>query len=290
VRTAFGACVGAMIATVAIACTSFDEPPAAATTADGGDAASGGDGAGLDDANGDVVTLGDGGACTPAPSGCAGRTGQILDWTKSDFPPVGWEKQEKAGTLAYVAEGGRCSPGFLRATATIPADTSATAEAALVKSFNGSFAKIRLAFAFRGPQPVDGYANIGCGAIFRPVSGSTIRSVVRLTLSDGKLSFGGTVRDDSDAISSAVPGDDLDQAFDATKAGQWHTIDARMTVTSTLVTVSTAYDGQPQKNFDVPLLEPSENVGFECGLGYADGAGASYQHDVDDIFVELCPP
>jgi hypothetical protein len=288
-----GAWASATVAAIAIACSSFDEPPAKPDGGDG-DAGSGGDaggsvadGATAGDANGGSDAVSDAGACMPLPSGCDGGIVQMFDFDVGEVPPIGWDDESEDGSIAQVAMPGPCTPGFFRASATVPGQVGASAHAHISKSFFGSFGSAHVAFAFRGPQPVaNGYANIGCLLVLRSSAGSYPRTGVRLTIVSDRLSYGGSIRDPDGGSVDTDAGLVLDQAF---TAGTWHTLDARFAITSSAVTVSTIYDGMKLSDFVVDLLEESGRADIECGINYAEEEGASYTQDLDDAFIELCP-
>lgn len=280
-----GAIVGAIA--FAFACSSFDEP---ATVHDGNDGGGDGNSPGNDAAPPIDANVVDGKTCMPAPSGCAGGILQQLDFASKEIPPLGWQHDDENGSVGHVEDAGACSPGLFRSSAVIPNEAGASAQAHIFKRFTGKFKSARVAFAFRGPIPLtDGYANIGCLLLMLPDGSSTPRTQVRLTLSEVALTYGGNIRIADGGFADAGPALFLDQNFGATTATTWHTVDTKFVIADDAVAVSTTYDGTALKDFAVPLLEPSGRIDVECGLNYADEEGASYTHDLDDVFVELCP-
>lgn len=295
-RVAFAAVTTAAIAA---ACTSFDEP--AAPPGDGGADASGDtgggsiDGASRNDGGGEVDATADanddGGACLPKPSGCDGGIVTTLEFD-TEAVPVGWNTDIDKGSMVRVPKPGPCSPkdGFLRATTTIPdAQSSATAYMAKAFTATGAFKSAHVAFAFRGPKPVtNGYANIGCSIVLRGTSGVNPRTTVRLTLQDDKLRFGATVRGADGGVVTNGPDQNLDQAFVAASSA-WHTLDVKLDIQATTVTVTTTYDGKATGDFSPSLPTTPNRVDVECGIDYSEEPGTAYEHDIDDAFIELCP-
>lgn len=228
----------------------------------------------------------------PAPSGCAGGIVQMLDFNSAPVNPVGWTLDEDNGSVTHQPTPGPCSPtdGFLRATTTIPNDAEASGTAYLTNNFTGSFKSARLSFAFRGPEPLpDGYANLGCLLVLRGAASAHPRTNIRLTLMSAKLIYGASVRGADGGVVATGPDVSLDQAVSATTAGQWHTLDTRFAITNDAVTVSPTYDGKQLGVFQAILLAPAGRADIECGIDYSDGPDASYTHDIDDAFIELCP-
>ena len=111
---------------------------------------------------------------------------------------------------------------------------------------------------------------------------------MRLTLSDDKLVYGASVRGIDGGLQINGPQLSLDQAF-APNAGGWHRLDATYFIQSDTVTVAASYDGKTVGDFSATLLTPATRIEIECGIDYSDGANASFRHDIDDVFFELCP-
>lgn len=287
-------------AAIGAACSSFDEPPPTSDDAGAGDASSDGpigsnDGSTQNDGGGDLdaadAAADSGAACMPKPSGCDGGIVTKLDFD-TEAVPVGWSTDLDNGSVVRVPKPGPCSSadGFLRATTSIPdADTSGTAYMAKDFTASGGFKTAHVAFAFRGPKPVNnGYANVGCSLVLRGAGGVNPRTTVRLTLQDDKLRFGATVRGADGGIVTNGPDQNLDQAF-AAASGEWHRLDAKLVIQTNMVTLSTSYDGKSIGDFSPSLITPATRIDIECGIGYSEEPRTSYEHDIDDAFVELCP-
>lgn len=228
----------------------------------------------------------------PAPSGCDGGIVQMLDFKSAPINPVGWTLDEDNGSVTQQPNPGPCSPtdGFLRATTTIPNDAEASGGAYMANAFTGSFKSARISFAFRGPEPVqDGYANVGCLLVLRGAASPYPRTNIRVTLTSAKLVYGAAVRGEDGGVVATGPLVSLDQSVTTTTAGQWHTLDTRFTITNDAVTFSPTYDGTQLAVSQAILLAPAGRADIECGIAYSDGADASFTHDIDDAFIELCP-
>jgi hypothetical protein len=231
-------------------------------------------------------------SCPPKPSGCSGGEVYPLDFSATDVPPNLFDMQLHNGTLSHVASEGHCGKGLLRATAIVPQEAGAYAQASFFRTVTGSFSSARLVYTFRGPKPVtDGYADIGCSLVFRAATTPNVRTNIVMTISENLLLLGATIRNADGGLvdggaGSRVP---IDNAVSTVEAGEWRTLDASFVITQTKLTVAGTLDGVPFTTFEAPLLEPAGRVNIECGVMFANYVAATHTIDMDDILVELCP-
>jgi hypothetical protein len=271
--------VGAFVAATIVACTSFAEPAGvdAGGTGDGG---TGGDGS---DA---------GPTCAPQPSGCMQAVAlHAFDFTASAFPPSEFAPEAENGQVARADDGSTCSGGgSLRASTTVPKDVDGAADAVIMRRLQGTFSTGRLAFAFRGPVPIEqGYANIGCALTLRPAATANVRTATRLALTDHRLVLGGSARDSADAPIPGIEEIELDSFVSPAEADLWHTLDMKLTLAGSKLTVSATFDGNALAPYDLPVIEAVGRIEISCGVLYSDGQNMKYEVDIDVVLIELCP-
>jgi hypothetical protein len=272
-RLAGGSALATIAAMVVIACSSFNEPSAA--DADGGTTE-----AGVDAAQ----------CAPPSPSACANAVLHVIDFASTAFPPPDFAPESLNGTVERIETGSGCTPGAMRAATTVPGVPDSTADAEIVRKVTGTFSTGRLAFSFRPPTPVEkAFVNFGCAVEVRPAATSKIRAATRLSLAGSRFVLGGTVRDASDVLVPNLPEIELDNFLSESEAATWHTLDAKLTLTKTTLTVDATVDGKKLAPYDLPILEPTGRVSIDCGIIFADEESVSQTVEIDDVLVELCP-